>query len=71
MEKGLEAALYDELSYSKDDCKNKDTDNSRNGYSSNTLRTSFGDVIDLGHPTSIGCPFMALLILEYSAPNDH
>ena len=43
MENGLEAEL-DELSYSKYDYKNKDTDNSRNGHSSKTLRTSFGDV---------------------------
>ena len=44
MENGLEAELDDELGYSKYDYKNKDTDNSRNGYSSKTLRTSFGDV---------------------------
>ena len=43
MENGLEAEL-DELGYSKYDYKNKDTDNSRNGHSSKTLRTSFGDV---------------------------
>ena len=43
MENGLEAEL-DELGYSKYDHKNKDTDNSRNGHSSKTLRTSFGDV---------------------------
>ena len=39
-----EAELDDELGYSKYDYKNKDTDNSRNGHSSKTLRTSFGDV---------------------------
>ena len=44
MENGLEAELDDELGYSKYDCKNKDTDNSRNGHSNKTLRTSFGDV---------------------------
>ena len=44
MENGLEAELDDELGYSKYDYKNKDTDNSRNGHSSKTLRTSFGDV---------------------------
>ena len=44
MENGLEAELDDELGYSKYDCKNKDTDNSRNGHSSKRLRTSFGDV---------------------------
>lgn len=44
MENGLDAELDDELGYSKYDYKNKDTDNSRNGHSSKTLRTSFGEV---------------------------
>ena len=44
MENGLEAELDDELGYSKYDYKHKDTDNSCNGHSSKTLRTSFGDV---------------------------
>ena len=43
MESGLGAEPDDELGYSKHDCKNKDTDNSRNGYSRKTLRTSFGE----------------------------
>ena len=43
MENGLEAELDDELGYSRYDYRNKDTDNSRNGHSSKTLRTSFGD----------------------------
>lgn len=44
METGLDAELDDELGYSKYDYKNKDTDNSRNGHSKKTLRTSFGNV---------------------------
>lgn len=44
MENGLDAELDDELGYSRYDYKNKDTDNSRNGHSSKTLRTSFGDI---------------------------
>jgi transposase-like protein len=44
MENGLDAELDEELGYSKYDYKNKGTDNSRNGHSSKTLRTSFGDV---------------------------
>lgn len=44
LENGLEAELEDELGYSRYDYKHKNTDNSRNGYSSKTLRTSFGDV---------------------------
>jgi len=44
MENGLEAELEDELGYSKYDYRNKGTENSRNGHSAKTLRTSFGDV---------------------------
>ena len=44
MENGLEAELDDQLGYNRYDYKNKDTDNGRNGHSSKTLRTSFGDV---------------------------
>ena len=44
MENGLDAELDDELGYSKYDYRNKDTDNSRNGHSKKTLRTSFGGV---------------------------
>ena len=44
MENGLEAELDEELGYSKYDYKNKNTDNSRNGHSSKTLRTSYGNV---------------------------
>ena len=44
MEDGIEAELDEELGYSKYDYRNKEKDNSRNGNSSKTLRTSFGDV---------------------------
>ena len=44
IEDGLDAELSEELGYSKYDYRNKDTDNSRNGHSSKTLRTSFGKV---------------------------
>lgn len=44
LENGLEAELDDELGYSKYDYRNKDTDNSRNGHSPKTLKTSFGKV---------------------------
>lgn len=45
----LEAELDDQLGYSKYDYKNKDTDDSRNGYSKKTVTSSFGD-IDLDIP---------------------
>ena len=44
LENGLEAELDDELGYSKYDYRNKDTDNSRNGHSTKTMKTSFGEV---------------------------
>ena len=44
MENGLDAELDEELGYSRYDYKNKDTDNSRNGHSSKTLKTSFGEL---------------------------
>lgn len=44
MENGLESELEEDLGYSKYDYRNKETDNSRNGYSSKNLKTSFGNV---------------------------
>ena len=44
VENGLEGELEDQLGYSKYDYGNKETDNSRNGHSEKTLRTSYGDV---------------------------
>lgn len=43
MENGLQSELDDELGYDRYDQSEKMTDNSRNGYSSKTLKTSFGD----------------------------
>ena len=44
LENGLEAELDDELGYSKYDYRNKYTDNSRNGYSRKSVKTSAGPV---------------------------
>jgi len=44
LENGLEAELDEELGSSKYDYRNKRTDNSRNGYSEKTMKTSFGDM---------------------------
>lgn len=49
LERGLEGELEEELGYSKYDYRNKETDNSRNGYSEKTLKTSLGD-LDLAVP---------------------
>ena len=43
LENGLEGELDDELGYSKYDYRNKEGENSRNGYSKKTLKTSFGE----------------------------
>ncbi len=44
LQNGLEAELDEELGYSKYDYRNKQTDNSRNGYSEKTMKTSFGEM---------------------------
>ena len=44
VENGLEGELEDELGYGKYEYQNKETDNSRNGHSEKTLKTSFGEV---------------------------
>lgn len=44
VENSLEGELDDELGYTKYDYRNKETDNSRNGYSKKTVHSSFGDM---------------------------
>ena len=43
LENGLDGELDDELGYTKYDYRNKEGENSRNGYSKKTLKTSFGE----------------------------
>ena len=43
MENGLDAEMDEHLGYERYDTKGKETDDSRNGHSRKTLRTSFGD----------------------------
>lgn len=40
----LEAELETSLGYAKHDVKNKQTTNSRNGYSKKTVRSEYGDI---------------------------
>ena len=40
----MDEELDEELGYSKYDYRNKETDNSRNGHSSKTMHTSYGDM---------------------------
>jgi len=44
LEKGLEGELEEELGYTKYDYRNKETENSRNGHSEKTVRSSYGDI---------------------------
>lgn len=44
LEHGLESEQEKELGYSKYDYRNKETDNSRNGYSEKTLKSSLGNI---------------------------
>ena len=43
LESGLAAAMDEQLCYDRYDVKGKETNDSRNGHSKKTLRTSFGD----------------------------
>ena len=49
LEGALDEELNEELGYSKYDYRNKETDNSRNGHSKKTMRTSYED-IDIAIP---------------------
>ena len=44
LQNGLEGELEEELGYSKYDYRNKETENSRNGYTPKTVKTSYGEV---------------------------
>lgn len=44
LEGALDEELNEELGYSKYDYRNKETENSRNGHSSKTMHTSYGDM---------------------------
>ena len=44
LEGALEGELESDLGYSKYDYQNKETDNSRNGYSSKTLKSNYGNI---------------------------
>lgn len=44
LEGALDEEMNEELGYSKYDYRNKETDNSRNGYSQKTMHTSYGDM---------------------------
>ena len=61
LENGLEGELEEELGYSKYDYRNKETENSRNGHTHKTIKTSFGDM-DLSVPRDRNGEFEPQLI---------
>ena len=64
LEGGLEAELDEELGYSKYDYRNKETDNSRNGHSTKTMKTSFGDM-DIDIPRDRNGEFEPQLVKKH------
>jgi len=60
----LDEELDEELGYSKYDYRNKDTDNSRNGHSSKTMHTSYGDM-DVAIPRDRKGEFEPQVIKRY------
>lgn len=61
VEGSLDSELDDELGYEPYDIKNKETDNSRNGHSKKTLRTSMGKV-DINIPRDRNGDFEAKIL---------
>jgi transposase-like protein len=60
----LDSELEDELGYSKYDYKNKQTDNSRNGYSSKTVQSSQGE-IEIKIPRDRDCEYEPQLVKKH------
>ena len=64
LEGALDEELNEELGYSKYDYRNKETDNSRNGHSKKTMRTSYGDM-DVAIPRDRKGEYEPQLISKY------
>jgi len=64
LEGSLDGEIEEELGYSKYDFRNKETDNSRNGYNSKTLHTSYGDM-ELDVPRDRNGEFEPKIIKKY------
>lgn len=64
LEGTLDGELDDELGYSKYDYKNKNSNNSRNGYSKKTMHTSYGDM-DLGIPRDRNGEYEPQVVKKY------
>ena len=64
LEGALDEELNEEMGYSKYDYRNKETDNSRNGHSKKTMRTSYGDM-DIAIPRDRKGEYEPQLIPKY------
>lgn len=64
LEGALNEELNEELGYSKYDYRNKETDNSRNGHSQKTMRTSYVDM-DIAIPRDRKGEYEPQLIPKY------
>ena len=64
LEGTLDEEFDEELGYSKYDYRNKETDNSRNGHSSKTMHTSYGDM-DIAIPRDRNGEYEPQLIKKY------
>ncbi len=64
LEGSLDGEMDEELGYSKYDFRNKETDNSRNGYSSKSLHTSYGDM-ELDVPRDRNGEFEPKIVKKY------
>ena len=60
----LDQELDEELGYSKYDYRNKETDNSRNGHSEQTMHTSYGDM-EMAVPRDRNGDYEPQLIKKY------
>lgn len=64
MEGALDEELNEKLGYSKYDYRNKEIDNNRNGHSSKTMHTSYGDM-DIAIPRDRNGEYEPQLIKKY------
>ena len=67
LEGALDEELDEELGYSKYDYRNKETDNSRNGHSSKTMHTSYGDM-DVAIPRDRNGDYVPYRYAQFQRP---
>lgn len=70
LEGALDGELDEEPGYSNYDYRNKDTDNSRNGHSSKTMHTSYGDM-ELAVPRDRNGEYEPQLVKKYQNTVTH